>query len=76
MIHDGCAFDEDGREEEMLDNSSKMDARIATQMGMTEALRKDRIRRETEGAYYDIRHGQTGTTKIDLLKRFVFHLLG
>jgi hypothetical protein len=75
-IHKVSALDTDGREEDMLDNSSRMDARIATQMGMTEALKKDGAQREAGSGYYDKRHGQAVTTRSGLFKRLILHLLG
>jgi hypothetical protein len=60
----------------MLDNSGSMDARIATQMGMTEALRKDRNLQAVGGDYYDTRHGHaTVAAKRGLFNRFILHLL-
>jgi hypothetical protein len=53
-----------------------MDARIATQMGMTEALRKDRTTQTNGNDYNDIRHGHTlVAAKGGLFNRLILHLL-
>jgi hypothetical protein len=60
----------------MLDNSGSMDARIATQMGMTDALRKDRTTQTNGNDYNDIRHGHTVVAaKGGLFNRFILNLL-
>lgn len=57
----------------MVDNSGRMDARLATHMGMTEVLDRDEMayKGQTEGSGFDSNNGHNvETAKVSLRKKF------